>query len=268
MALDSIDKLIAALAGSEKMRFYKPSISNATIGQLHSLWRSNGFPTQGAIPTDAEICTDALPGSWPLPVPGVGQKLYIGKLSASNSVICQMILWDRLSAMGGLAGNVATLQTVNLDIAAAAAAGRCGADGSGVLWGLEWYADTGSTAVTATITYTNDDDVSGRVTTVALAATRRSSTVLPILPNVSDKRIKSIQSVQLSATTGTAGNFGVTARRRVAELPIPIAGVGGIADYAALALPDLIGSECLEVVIVAGTTSTGNLLGSFEVISA
>ena len=266
--LDSMDKLVAGLAGSTKLRFYKPSLANATAGQMHSLWRSNGFPTLGAIPGAAATCTSGLTGSWSLPAATVGNKLYVAKMSASNNVQAQVLLVDRLAHMGGLSGVLATAQTVNLDVATPAAAGRCDADGAGVLWGLEWYTDTGATAVTATVTYTNDLDVPGRTTTVALAATRRASTFLPIMPNSSDARIKSIQSVTLSATTATAGSFGVTAIRRVAELPLQIAGVGALADFAALALPGLVGSECLALYEMCATTSTGNLMGSMEVIDA
>jgi hypothetical protein len=268
MALDSMDKLVAALAKSERLRFYKPSIANATAGQIHSLWRSNGFPTLGAIPGAAAYCNHTTDGSWPLPTPGAGEKLYLAKLSGANSVTGQLLVADRLAAMGGLSGASAAEQTVNLDIAGPAAAGRCSSDGAGVLWGLEWYSDTGSTAVTATIKYTNDLNQDSRTTTVALAATRRASTFLPILPNTSDARIKSIQSVTLSATTGTAGSFGVTAIRRNAELPLLVAGVGAVADFAALALPELVGSECLFLLLLCGSTSTGNVLGSMEVISA
>ena len=265
MAIDTLDKLISALGDSYKCRFYKPSLSNTTAGQLHSLWRSNGFPSQGAIPTSAAYCDDTLTGSWGLPDPGSLQQ-YIGKFSGSSSVIGQLILMDRLSHMGGLNGTLTTSQAVNLDIVTPAAQVRCGADGTGVLWCLEWYTDTGSTAVTATITYTNQDNVSGRTTTVSLAATRRASTLLPILPNTSDLRIKSIQSVTLSATTGTAGNFGVTAMVRQIECPIPIVGVGAVLDYAQTGLEKIAQTSCLFLVVLCSSTTTGNILGSFEVI--
>ena len=151
MAIDTLDKLIATLGDSYKCRFYKPSISNTTAGQLRSLWRSNGFPSTGAIPTTAAYCDDTFVGSWELPDPGTLQQ-YIGKMSASSSVIGQLILMDRLAHMGGLSGTITTAQTVNLGIVTPASQGRCGTDGTGVLWCLEWYTDTGSTAVTATIT--------------------------------------------------------------------------------------------------------------------
>ena len=260
-----MDKLIAALGDSYKCRFYKASVSNRTAGDLASLWKLAGFPTVGVTPTTASYCGSSLVGSWPMPDPGTLQQ-YIAKMTASSSVIGQLILMDRLAHMGGLSGTLTTAQTVNLDIVTPASQGRCGADGTGVLWCLEWYTDTGATAVTATITYTNQDDVSGRTTTVALAATRRASLLLPILPNISDLRIKSIQSVQLSATTGTAGNFGVTAMTRQVEVPMPIVGVGTVLDYAQTGLEKISQYSCLFLALVCGSTSTGNILGSFEVV--
>lgn len=265
MAIDTMDKLIAALGDSYKCRFYKPSISNRVAGELASLFKSNGFPSAGVNPTTASYCDSSLVGSWPMPDPGTLQQ-YIAKMTGSSSVIGQLILMDRLAHMGGLNGTLTTAQTVNINVVTPASQGRCGADGTGVLWCLEWYADTGSTAVTATITYTNQDDVSGRTTTVALAATRRASLLLPILPNISDLRIKSIQSVQLSATTGTAGNFGVTAMVRQVEVPMPIVGVGTVLDYAQTGLEKISQYSCLFLALVCGSTSTGNILGSFEVV--
>lgn len=265
MAIDTLDKLIAALGDSYKCRFYKPSISNRVAGDLASLFKSNGFPSAGVNPTTASYCDSSLVGSWPLPDPGALQQ-YIAKMSSSSSVASQLLLMDRLAHMGGLVGNVTTVQTVNLDIVTPASQGRCGADGTGVLWCLEWYADTGSTAVTATITYTNQDGITGRTTTVTLAATRRASLLLPILPNTSDLRIKSIQSVQLSASTGTAGNFGVTAMIRQVEVPMPMVGVGTVLDFAQTGLEKITKDSCLCLALVCGATSTGNILGSFEVV--
>lgn len=265
MAITGLDSLIVALKDSTKCRFYKPSLSNTAAGQIHSLWRSNGFPTLGAIPTTAAVCNDTTVGSWDLPAMGT-DKLYLAKLAASSTVAGQLILFDRLCAVGGLSGTVITAQTVGLDLVIPAAQGRCGADGTGVLWVLEWYADTGATAVTATISYTNESGVAGRATTVALAATRRISTCLPILPNTSDLRIKSIETVTLSATTAAAGNFGVTAYVRHAEAPMAVANIGVVLDYAGLALDDITENSCMSLALVCTSTTTGNLLGSFEVV--
>jgi len=266
MAIDTIDKLIKGLGESEKFRFYKPTRLNKVAGEIHSLWDINGFPSRGDTPTTAVDCSCGTVGTWNIPEPSAGNSWYLAKVSGSSSVVGQLLIFDRLSHMGGLAGDISTEQTVNLTIAGPASRGRCEADGTGVLWCTEHYTDTGGTARTLTVTYTNQDDVSTRTTTVAFKATCRAGYVIPIVPNDDDIRIKSIQSVKLNATTGATGNFGITARRRVAEIPVSIIGVGSVADYADLAMPKFAGCECLELLYVCSTTSTGNILGSMEIM--
>lgn len=261
------DQLIAALADSYKCRFYKASIASQTAGILCSFWKATGFPAVGVTPTTPTYCNSSTTGAFQLPSV-TSELLYIGKIGAALTTAGQLILFDRLSHMGGLNGTLVTAQTVNLDIATPASQGRCGVDGKNVLWCLEFYTATGATAVTATISYTNESDVAGKTTTVALAATRPAGCLLPILPSGTDIRIKSIQSVTLSATTGTAGNFGVTAITRQLEIPMVAANVGAVLDYAGTCLEQVSPNSCLMFGLLPSTTSTGNLLGSFEILKA
>lgn len=267
MAINTMDKLVAALEASTKCRIYKPSLSNTQAGVLMCYWRSAGYPMQGAIPTSAATPIHTTDGAYPLPAPGVGEGLNLGKWVASGTQICQVMLFDRLAHMGGLNGTLGTAQTVNLDLVTAASQGRCAASGSDVLWCWEWYADTGSTAVTITANYTNDADQNNCTSQAAsLPATRRAGMAYPILPAVTDKFIKSVQTTTLSGTTGSAGNFGVTARKRLAELPLPIAHVGAIADFADLAMQSIVQNSCIEIVVIPSGTSGPALLGGFEVL--
>jgi hypothetical protein len=127
--------------------------------------------------------------------------------------------------MGGLSGTVTTAQTVNLDLNANLATDNLDerkgdANFSDVQWWLEWYTDTGSTAVTATVGVTYNDGTSGNLSAISLAATRRASLMVPLNPLVhpcgggrQDSFKATWTGVTLSATTGTAGSFGVTATR-------------------------------------------------------
>lgn len=267
MAADTLQKLIGGLQNRFILTFNKGSVSNMVAGALATRWRAAGSPPAGEIPTVAAVCDGDTVGGWKLPpLPGGGVKMYLAEINVAQSVLGQFLIFDRLSHMGGLVGNVITEQTVNLTIADAATQGRCLADGSGVLWGLQVYTALGATATTATVTYTNENNTTGRITTVTIPATMRVDSFWPILPNDDDKRIKSIQSIQLAASTGTAGNFGVTARARVAELPIDSTSKNFIGDYAAIALPELTGHECLELCMVCQTTSTGVLIGNAAII--
>jgi hypothetical protein len=175
--------------------------------------------------------------------------MYLTRLSAQLATAGSLIVYDRKGANGGLNGTLTTAQTVN----------STNASDANDEWFLEWYTATGSTAVTATITYTNQSDVTGRTTTVSLAATRAAGMMLSIVPNTSDTWIKSIQSVTLSATTGTAGSFGVTLARREAEVPVAVTNQVTVFDAINLGLPALRSNPCLAFAVWPSTTSTGVL---------
>lgn len=75
------------------------------------------------------------------------------------------------------------------------------------------------------------------------------------------KYIRAITTVTLSATTGTAGSFGVTATRPRMTLPLPLANKMEIFDWAALGLPEIFNSSCLFPLVLTSTTSSGTVRG-------
>jgi hypothetical protein len=260
MALDTIDKLVAMLAAGQNNPIYKASIANTIAGQLTSLWRGTGMPTQGAIPgTTWATCDNALAGGLALPTLGA-LKGYIARIALTGSLANTWLLYDRLGHNGGLSGTVTTAQTVNGSLATAAAAGRCAADGSDVEWFIEIYTDMGSTSVTATVNYNNQSDVAVNAAAITLGATPRAGRLYQIIPNAGTS-IKQPNTVTLSATTGTAGSFGITARSRQCGLGQPIANVSPPGDFAAIGLPEFKQTSCLELVALCTTTSTGILMG-------
>lgn len=266
--ITSLDELIDAMANrAQPILINKASLSNAVAGTLMSLWRATGLPTQGAIPTAAALCTTATTGAIGFTNPTGGMISYIGRmflLSANSATDIQV--HDRLEAMGGLSGTVTTAQTVGVDITDGALVDRIGAaDYSDCQWWLEWYADTGSTAVTATVTYTDRLGNTGKTATVSMSATRRTGMMLPIIPS-DGIPIRSVETVQLSATTGTAGNFGVTATRALSGVSLGLANSGQVADWASLGIPRVADNACLELVVIPSTTSTGSLYGTGKLI--
>jgi hypothetical protein len=73
----------------------------------------------------------------------------------------------------------------------------------------------------------------------------------------SGKYIRGINSVTLSASTGTAGNFGITATVPKGSVYKPLANVKWPADWAALGLPRIYNESCLFAVQIAAATSSG-----------
>lgn len=277
MTISTRDQLIDAMGNnSSRIVIDKASISNAVAGQFHSLWRATGQPGQGAIPTTAATCDNTLLGALQFTQQTSPATSYLGIVEGlcSNSSTT-LEIHDRLMHMGGLSGTVTTAQTVNLDLNANLAndnldARKGDANFSDVQWWLEWYTDTGATVVTATVAVTYNDGTSGNLTGVSLAATRRASFMQPLnslIPAAaSGKYIRDVDSVTLSATTGTAGNFGVTATRYRAALYQPVANARFTADWAGLGLPEIPNESCLMTIQVAGTTSTGSVRATGKII--
>lgn len=275
MTITTLDGMFNALANnSSRLVIDKASIANAAAGQFHSLWRATGQPGQGAIPTAAAVCNSALVGGFNFSQQSAPNTSYVGYLEAvcqNNAVTLEV--HDRLMHMGGLNGTLTTAQAVNLDLNGVTAdnmANRIGdANYSDVQWWLEWYTDTGATVVNATVAVTYSDGTTGNLTAVSLAATRRASFMQPLnglIPAAqSGKFIRGIVSVTLSATTGTAGSFGVTATRPRVSLASPLANIKWSADWAALPVSEVPNGSCLFLVQIAGTTSTGTVRGGGKI---
>ena len=269
------DQLIDALANnSTRIVIDKASIANAAVGQYHSLWRATGQPGQGAIPTAAANCNQSTVGGMRFSQQTAPAKSYLAYLEAVSSTSAStMEVHDRLRHMGGLNGTLTTAQTVGLDFNGVTAdnmAERIG-DGnySDIQWWLEWYTDTGATAVTATVAVTYSDGTTGNLTGVSLAATRRASfmqSLNGLIPAAAaGKFIRAVNTVTLSASTGAAGNFGVTATRLRGTLFIPIANAKFSADWANLPISTIPNSACPFIAVLASTATTGALRGGGKI---
>jgi hypothetical protein len=274
MAIDTRDKLVNALANNaSRIVVDKASLGNAVAGQLFSLWRATGQPAQGAIPTTAAVPTSATTGAIGFTNQTAPATSYLAwlALQSANSAMSPEV-HDRIAHLGGLVLNVTTSQTVTgLDLSTLAPpAARLGAanysDGQ---WYLEVYTDGGATASNATINVTYDDASTGNLTVVAVGGTLRAGRMIPLTPLIpaaqQGKFIRGINSVILSASTGTAGNFGFTYTRQRSALTLPVANKAEVADWALLGLPEVPNDSCLQFVMLCGTTSTGALRGQGKI---
>lgn len=277
MAITTRDQLINAMGNnSSRIVIDKSAMSGQAAGTSVSLWRSTGQPGQGAIPTTAAVCDHTLTGAIGFTQQTGDAKSYLGILEGMCSAASNTLeIHDRLMHMGGLSGTVTTAQTVNLDISANLStsnldARKGDANYSDVQWWLEWYTATGGTAVTATVNVTFNDGTSGNLSAITLATSRPQSFMQPLNGLIqaadSGKYIRDVNTVQLSATTGTAGNFGVTATRYRAGLYQPIANARMTADWAALGLPQIENSSCLFCIQATTNTTTGTVKATGKIV--
>ena len=274
MTITTRDQLINGLGNnSSRIVLDKASIASQAASTYVSLWRATGQPGQGAIPTAAAVCNHSLVGAIGFSqqvAPATSYGAYLE--AATGNAAMTVEIHDRLAHMGGLSGTMNTAQTVGIDFSALSSdnlAARIGdANYSDIQWWLEWYTATGSTAVTATVAVTYNDGTTGTLS-ASLAATRPASFMLPLnglIPSAAaGKFIRGITSVQLSATSGTAGSFGVTATRPRMTIGCPIANFKFVADWAALGLPEIYNSSCLFPVVLTSTTTSGNVRGGGKI---
>ena len=85
-------------------------------------------------------------------------------------------------------------------------------------------------------------------------------------PVAGAKGCKSISQIQLSATTGTAGNFGLVMVRRIAEIPMSFGNVATVSDAFSLGLPDIYPSAAISFMVGCTATNTGNIMGAIDFI--
>jgi hypothetical protein len=267
MTITTRDQIINALANnSSRIVIDKASIANAVAGQIFSLWRATGVPSQAVIPSTAAICTSALTGSFAFTNQTAPATSYIGWLwAATGNAATSIEVHDRLAHMGGLSGTVTTSQG-SLNLTGLPAARQGNTNFSDVQWWLEVFTDLGATNVNATVAVTYNDDTTGNLAAVALGATPRAGRMYSLVSASAGKWIKNITGVTLSATTGTAGNFGLTATRPRTVISTAIANKQESFDWAVLGMPEVPNDACLQLVMLCSTTSTGTVRGGGKIM--
>lgn len=271
MTISTRDQLIDALANNtSRVVIDKASLANAAAGQFFSLWTSAGQPGAGSAPTTAVIPTKATTGAMGFTNQTAPATSYLAWLRALTSNANQSVeVHDRVAHMAGLSGTVTTAQNALIDLSSGGLnldASRLGdSNFSDIRWWIEIYTALGATGVNATVNVTYDDASSGNLAVVALGATPRQGRMYPLISAVAGRFIRDVNTVTLSATTGTAGNFGITATRPRTGIDVDVANKGAAFDWAQLGLPEIANDSCLFLVVPCSTTSTGTIRGSGKI---
>jgi hypothetical protein len=250
------------------------AVSQWDNGWHYSMWRYDGFPGPGAVPTTVAAPTSATPGAMPFTDPGGGRQKWLmaaGICGPHSGGFSHSLLYDRLLHIGGLDGTVATAQTVGGTLTR-----HTGGVGNQI-W-VEIYTAVGTGYRTITASYTNQAGASGRTTQAAPFGGSAGSTppsngtnVMNLLPlQAGDTGVQSVQSVTISSSTGTAGNFGVTVAHPIAFLPYSEAG-GAIRNLATGGMPGIPAIEagaCIATTLYPGSFGMAPVFGALAFVEA
>lgn len=268
MTISTRDQLIDAMGNnSSRVVIDKASLANAAAGQFFSLWTATGIPGAGSAPGAAAVPTNATTGAMGFTNQTAPATSYLSWLAVQfGNSASNLEIHDRLAHMSGLSGTVTTSQGALSLVTNSPGADRLGdANYSDVQWWLEVYTALGSTGVNATVAVEYNDGTTGNLAAIALGATPRQGRLYPLVSAVAGKFIRAVTGVTLSATTGTAGNFGITATRPRTSVSAPLLNKTEVFDWAQLGLPEIPNNACLMMIMLCGTTSTGTVRGQGKI---
>lgn len=239
-------------------------------GRPASLWRYDGQPGAGATPTTAAIPDNTTDGGLKQADPGGGREKWLIQGWASGLVAGTLILYDRLLHIGGLSGTTTTAQNVQTSTPSPALTRYT--DGVGNIAWAEIYTIIGTTATTISMTYRDQSNTASTSPTVAFGGTgfREVSRVI-FLPLASgDTAIEAVESVTVTASTGTAGNFGVTIGHPLAYIGIGASGQAGWRDYSTgmPGIPEIQTDACLAFLWIPNTTTAPEVFGCISSVEA
>ena len=205
MALTNFNEYVDRLEENRTADF---STTTIRIQRPNASWQSFQ-PTPATPTTSVALDKNSAQSISPIPAVSTGRLTFLGaRINTSTYGAAAMMVLDLLNVSGGLNATLTTAQTTNLPTAALTRY----TSGEGVMAGIVVYSIVGTTGTTISINYTNSAGTSGRVspvTTFGGGFYRESGLLIPIPLQQGDTGIRSIESVTVTATTGTAGNFGV-----------------------------------------------------------
>lgn len=274
MAVNNYDAIISALTSGKgrKFSFFKTSQTTDAAGAPCLSWRATGIPGAGSVPATGAgtIPTKDTAGAIFFANASGADNSYLTKFGMGGATLGTAWLIDICWFNSGLSGTVATAQSFTSTPLTRYTTG------DDLEIGLVCWTTTGTTAVNVTTSYTNQAGTTARTTpSVAfwtggygggtVAPTADQMQILPL--QAGDYGVRAMASVTLSATTGTAGNFGAMIFKRLATIAWS-ANVYLERDLVlqTTSLPEKQDDACLAILYIPSTTSTGNNHGLIELV--
>lgn len=224
MPFTSIDDVVAGLQNGKTLRsqWESQSVTAGIISPTPSPGITGGWGGTPSTPGNANAggtnfgIAQQGRGYPLLGTPSAGKSWYLGSVSAFaiSTDSAHFSLVDRVWACRGMNGTITTAQAVT----GFPALNRY-ATGAGLEMYFETYSALGSTSRTVTVSYTNQDGVSGRTSRAAvIPASLQSNRMIQIFLADGDTGVRSVESVLLSGSTGGAGDFGITLVKKLCAM--------------------------------------------------
>jgi hypothetical protein len=253
MAITSMDGVIAAMPGQHlNVSRYMTGAAKGigTFYSLGGLSAATGFPGTPSYPSASLAWSIPAGTGIPFTNPPTGSS-YLAQFSCAGSNHGTVYLYDRLAQTGAITPGASTQ---NLTTTALTRPNAAGDDVE--LW-FEWISASSGTASNFSASYTNQSDVSGRITPVLTAQTASvPGQMQPLKMASSDNAIKTVESFTSSGAIGGTGMLVLLRRIAVIAIQQPYCTVS--LDLFNTGMPQIYDSACLSLVWMpaAGTAAT------------
>lgn len=270
-AITSFDQITNTLTGgtadSESMyvwqdnRIGSAAAPAAITGRQFSLWAmNNSWGGGGAAPgATARNCTRTTQGALGQANPSGGRQLYLASLYANSTTAGTYQWFDRLMDISGR--NATTAGTVSgLAMAPARGVGSVAEALKNVII-IEIYTLIGVTGTTLSVDYKDANGVARTSPLIVFGGgNNREQYRHIVVPFATGGRgVTEVTGYTLTATTGTAGDFGITIARPYPSVPIVVGGQGCFTNLVTQqpTFPEILTDACLYCVITAGAATFG-----------
>lgn len=235
-------------------------------GRWASLWTYDGQPAGGSAPGAVAAPTNATTGALPFTTAGGGRESRMVQTWATGLVAGTVLLYDRLLHISGLSGTTTTAQTVGGTITR-------NTGGAGNMAFIEVYSIIGTTGTTVTMQYTNSAGTGTRVstaTTIGGTGYREVTRAIMMPLQAGDTGIQGVDNIDLLASTGTAGNIGLTVFKPLAYCGIGASGAFGWRDFVTglPGIPQIEDGACLSLLWSPSTTTAPEVFGGYSIVEA
>lgn len=278
-ALTDLSDLINRFTGGnngtpENVFFHKvPRVAGVSatapvVGRAASLWTYDGYPAGGTAPGAAAIPTRTTQGALPFTAAGGTREKWLVSIGLVPQISGVFVLYDRLFHISGLSGASTLDQTVQGSTPTPALTRNTGGLGNFAFY--EVYGILGTTGTTLTMTYTDQDGNTSQTSTINIggAGFREVTRAQRIPLAAGDSGIRAIEKVKLTASTGLAGDLGITIAQPLAWIPVGASGAGGWRDFTTglPGIPKIDNNACLALMFIPTVATAPEVWGAMSFV--
>lgn len=275
-AIGNVSELINRFTGGnsgnpEEFHWWKTgNIAGAAatfqVAVAQSLWTHDGCPGAGAAPGGTWLNPDrTTAGAFRMTNPTGGRQRWLRSMFGSAWSSMRILLCDRLGHISGFSGTSTATNTINGSVTR-----YTGSASEGTLMVAEVYTAVGSSVTTVSCNYLDGGGNSRASGTAAFGGANcrfaGNAVVIPYNTTTGANSVTQIVDAKITATTSTAGNWGISLMRPLMEIDVgsvDVSGFGSACRWMATEDIEMLTDACLSILCIPTGSTINFIRGSY-----